>query len=145
MKVILLRDVKGLGRMYEEKNVADGYAGNFLIPKRLAVAASGAAAAQIKNVKENDTKHREAEEQHLSEEIQKIAGKDISIKEKVNEKGHLFRKLTREKISEILKSRGHNIPDDLIILEEPIKEAGTHVIRIKVGDKEAHFNLVIEK
>src|SRR3954468_14704624 len=106
MKVILLRDIKGIGKRYEEKNVADGFALNKLIPQKLAVPATGAAAEQIKNLKESDKKHHEAEDRKLSEEVHKIAGTTITISREANEKGHLFAALTREKISNILRDKG---------------------------------------
>src|SRR4051812_33297726 len=108
MKVIMLKDVKGIGKRFEEKVVGDGYAANFLLPKKLAVAATGAAAAQIKNLKENESKHKEAEDKHLSAEVQKLANTTVNIKANANEKQHLFAALTEEKISGILKEKGIN-------------------------------------
>lgn len=144
MKVILLKDVKGVGRMYEERSVADGYAMNLLLPKKLAIPASGAAAAQINNLKLNDAKHREAEHRRLETEVHKLGDTKIKFIAKANEKNHLFASLTAEKIAEILKKQNIEVPVENIILEKPIKELGTHSIPVRVGDKTAHFNLVIE-
>ncbi len=144
MKVILLKDVKGVGNRYEEKNVSEGYASNFLLPKKLAIPASGSAGAQIKNLKENELKNQEERNKHLEAEIHKLANTTIAVKMKINEKNHLFASLTREKISELLKERDIEIPVDYIDLKQSIKEAGTHSISVKIGGKETHFNLNIE-
>jgi large subunit ribosomal protein L9 len=144
MKVILLRDVKGVGKRYEEKNVGDGYAANFLLPKKLAVPATGAAAGQIKNMKESDAKHKEAELHKLEEEVRKLASTTINIKEKANEKNHLFAAITAEKLSLLLKEKGISVPADCIVLESPIKELGTREVPIDIKGKRTHFTLVIE-
>jgi len=144
MKVILLRDIKGIGKRYEEKNVGDGYAANFLIPQKLAVPATGAAAGMIKNMKESDAKHREAQLQKLEAEVHKLAGTTINIKEKANEKNHLFAAITAQKLSDLLKMKGIEVPADCIMLESPVKELGTREIPIEIGGKRTHFTLVID-
>ncbi|MHB1330661.1 MAG: 50S ribosomal protein L9 [Minisyncoccota bacterium] len=144
MKVILLKDIKGVGRKYEEKVVGDGYASNFLLPKKMAVPATGSAASQIKNLKENDTKHQEAELKKLEAEIQKLSNTTIEVEAKANEKNHLFAALTREKISDLLRGKGIEVPANCIDLEHGIKEVGTHSIPVKVGPKETHFSLTIK-
>jgi large subunit ribosomal protein L9 len=145
MKVIFLKDVKGVGRKYEEKNVADGYAINSLIPKKLAVPATGSAAGQIKSLKENDAKHKEAELQKLRGHIQNLSGIELVIETKANEKNHLFAALTKEKISEILlKEKGIEI-EPQCIKTDPIKELGTYTIPVRVeNEKETHFTLVVK-
>lgn len=145
MKVILLRDVKGVGKRFEEKQVGDGYASNFLIPKKLAVPATGSAAAQIKNMKEGEEKKRGVESEKLSEEVHKLTNTTINISAKANEQGHLFASITREKLAQILKEQGIDLSADLIELEHPIKETGSHKIAVRVGEKETHFTLVVEE
>ncbi|MDB5254337.1 MAG: ribosomal protein [Parcubacteria group bacterium] len=144
MKVIFLKDVKGVGRKYEEKNVADGYAINSLIPKKLAVPATGSAAGQIKSLKENDAKHKEAELQKLRGHIQNLSGIELVVETKANEKNHLFAALTKEKISELLlKEKGIEIEANCI-KTDPIKELGTFTIPVRVeNEKETHFTLIV--
>lgn len=67
MKVILLKDVKGVGKKFEEKNVADGYAANFLIPQKLAIPLSGQSAAQVAELKKQSEAKRAAEDERLRE------------------------------------------------------------------------------
>ncbi|MDQ3089562.1 MAG: 50S ribosomal protein L9 [bacterium] len=145
MKVILLKDVKGIGRRFEEKNVSDGHAINFLIPKKLAVASGGAAAGQIKSLKEASLKSSEAKVRKNIENISKLAGTEVRLAFKANEKGHLFASLTREKLAQTLVDRGLDIPSESIILDHPIKETGTFSVPVSVDDKLTHFTLVVER
>jgi len=145
MKVIFLKDVKGVGRKWEEKNVADGYALNKLIPQKLAVAATASAAAQIKALKEQEAKGKEAQNQKVSEEIKKLSGIDLTIRVKANEKGHLFQKLTAEKIAAALKKdKGIEVNFAYINLFEGIQDTGAFEIPVKVDDKLTHFTLTVE-
>lgn len=143
MKVVFLKDVKGVGKRFEEKNVGDGYAANFLIPKKLAVAATGSAAGVIRNLKESEAKKQEANSKRLENEVKKLAGTSINIEAKANEMGHLFASITQSKMSELLKERDIDVPGDSILIEHGIKEVGEHSIPVKVGEKTAHFKLII--
>lgn len=144
MKVIFLKDVKGAGRRYEEKEVSEGYAINFLLPQKLAVPATGAAAGQIKTLKEGEQRREEAKVSKLQAEVHKLANTTISIKAKANDKNHLFFGLNAAKLTELLKTRGIDVPADCILLDSPIKELGTREIPIEVSGKRTHFTLVIE-
>lgn len=143
MKVILLKDVKGIGRRFEEKNVSDGYATNFLIPKKMAVDAFSQAARQVRAQMEAESKSKESQNQKLNENISKLSGTTIEIKLSANEKGHLFSSLTKEKVLELIKEKGIEVNQDLIILEQPIKDLGKFEIPISVGEKTTHFTLVV--
>ncbi len=131
MKVILLEDIKGVGKKFEEKKVSDGYAANFLIPEKLAVSLAGSSATAVKILKEQSEKTREKERERLAENFSRAAGMKLAIKMKANEQGHLFEKITAHKISEILKSQKELAlnPED-IRLDHPIKELGTFEIPI---------------
>jgi large subunit ribosomal protein L9 len=143
MKVILLKDIKGVGKRFEEKEIADGYANNFLIPKKMVAPLSGASAGAIKNLKSQEEKMRAEEAQILKENIAKLKGLKLSITAKANEKGHLFASLNASKIREFLKEKeGIEIPADDILLKEPIKEIGTFEVPISFEDKE--INLSVE-
>src|SRR3989344_3111786 len=145
MKVILLKDVKGIGRKFEEKNVADGYALNMLIPKKLAVSATGSGAGAVKMLKEQDEQARVKRGEKLSENISKLGNTVISIKMKANEKGHLFAALNADKLSKILKvENGIELDADHIMLNSPIKETGTFAVPVSVEKgKETSFTLEV--
>ncbi len=133
MKVILLEDVKGLGKKDELVNAKTGYARNFLFPKDLAIEATS---ANLKKWKEDmkDKEEREKEEREqaliLKDEIEKIT---IELKSKGGEGGRLFGSITSKDIGEGLKKQ-HKIEIDRrkIELKDNIKTAGTTVVEVRV-------------
>lgn len=145
MQVVLLKDIKGVGRKFEEKNVSNGHAMNFLIPNKLAVPANEA--GTIKALKEKEAQSREAETKKIEEAVAKISGTEINLKLKANEKNHLFASLNVEKLSQILKKeKGIDIEAKYIVLEYPIKQTGTFEVPVRVGErKEAKFTLRVER
>ncbi len=144
MKVVLLKDIKGVGRKFEEKNVSDGHAMNFLIPNKLAVPANEA--GTIKALKEKEAQNREADARKIEEAAAKISGTEINLKLKANEKNHLFASLNAEKLADILKKeKGIDIDPKYIVLEYPIKQTGTFEVPVRVAEwKETKFTLRVE-
>jgi large subunit ribosomal protein L9 len=145
MKVILLKDIKGVGRKYEEKEVSDGYATNSLLPKKLAVPASGASGAQIKALKESEAISKQKGNERLEAEIAKLSKTEVQIKARANEKNHLFAAITSQKLSEILKKeKGIDLDPSCIKLDHPIKETGTFEVPVHVSNsKQSNFTLVV--
>ena len=143
MKVILLHDVPKVGSKYEVKNVSDGHALNFLIPKELAVGANPAALKRIEKLKAEDSAHKKVQEDLLFMNLKALDGLTIEISEKANEKGHLFAGVHKAEIIAKLKEKHIDVLPDFIVLDKPIKEVGEHMIEIKVKDKTAKFKLVI--
>ncbi len=134
MKVILLKDVQNLGKLGDIKEVADGYARNYLIRNKLALEATEANIAFIKShmaslQKKNERKFNDAQE--LKQTLEKLK---VVIKAKAGEKGRLFGSITSEDIKKALKDQ-HNIEIDKknIEIEEPIKIVGSHTIKVKLG------------
>ncbi|MDI9495891.1 MAG: 50S ribosomal protein L9 [Bacillota bacterium] len=133
MKVILLEDVKNIGKKGEIINAKDGYARNYLFPKKLAIEATEAnlrsleAAKRRKEEKENELLQ---EAKALEEELQK---KTIVIKAKTGEQGKLFGSITTKEIADILE-KDHKISIDKkkFDLEEPIKTVGEYKVKIKL-------------
>lgn len=140
MKIILLQDVVNVGKKYEVKNVSDGFARNFLIPRILAKMTTAQTIQEIELTKKHGLKEKEIQQNLLEKNIESLQDLKISIKEKANEKGNLFASIDAKDISKILKKEHHfEIPAEMIELEKPIKQIGEH--KIKVGDKE--FILII--
>jgi len=79
MKIILLKDVKGVGKRFEEKNISDGYAMNFLIPKKFAVPLTGQSEAMIKQLKEQSEAKKAVLEKELSEKEAKRMEKHLEL------------------------------------------------------------------
>lgn len=133
MKVILLQDVKALGKKGEVVNVNDGYARNFILPKKLGVEANGKNLNDLKLQKNNEAKvaqeHLDAAKK-LAEELK--AGKVI-LTMKVGEGGRTFGSVSSKEIAEAVKEQMHlDIDKKKIQLKEQIKTLGTHIVSVKL-------------
>lgn len=133
MKVILLQDVKALGKKGEVVNVNDGYARNFILPKKLGVEANGKNLNDLKLQKNNEAKvaqeHLDAAKK-LAEELK--AGK-VVLTLKVGEGGRTFGSVSSKEIAEAVKEQMHlDIDKKKIQLKEQIKTLGTHIVSVKL-------------
>lgn len=143
MKVILLKHVSKVGQQHEIKNVADGYALNFLIPQGLATPATGGALKDLEAKRQAGLAQSEQVQAELAQTIDTLAGKTITISEKVNEQGHLFHGIHAKEIVAALAGEGVILNEGVIDLAEPIKEAGKHDVTLVAGDKKGSFTLEI--
>lgn len=136
MKVILLEDVKKLGKKGELVNTSDGYARNFLFPKKLAVEATNSAINDLKLQKQSE-KRRQAELLAEAKELaEKIKGSSIVIKVKAGDGGKIFGSVSTKEITKAAKEQlGYDIDKKKMQLKEPIKALGTHIIPIKLNAK----------
>ena len=132
MKVILTADVPTLGKSGEMKNVADGYARNFLIPGKLAVPASGGAfrAWQHDIASREEKRKREREEAEIY--ATRIASTTLTMGVKVGEGGKLYGSITAKDIADALARRGINVDRHKVELDEPLKTLGTYKVAVKV-------------
>ena len=145
MKIILLKDVQKVGRRFDIKNVAEGYALNFLIPRGLASIATPQAVAKIETEKKKAQAEEKIQEELLAKNLDTIKGLTLKLKEKANDKGHLFAGITKEILAtEILKATRLNIDLGFIKLDKPIKEVGEHKVTIEALHKKAEFTVIIE-
>ena len=133
MKVILLQDVKALGKKGEIVNVNDGYSRNFILPKKLGVEANGKNLNDLKLQKNNEAKvaqeHLDAAKK-LAEELK--AGK-VVLTMKVGEGGRTFGSVSSKEIAEAVKEQMHlDIDKKKIQLKEQIKTLGTHIVSVKL-------------
>jgi len=145
MKVILLQDIKSVGRKYDEKDMPAGYVRNFLIPQKLGQIATPALIKIAKKQREQMEGARNEKENAAAEKIAKIEKEAITITRAVNEKGHLFAGINADEISKIIKESADIEIDALYIhLDQPIKDSGEHKIPLKAGGKKAELTLVIE-
>lgn len=140
MKVILLKDVAKVGRKYDIKDVAEGYAQNMLLPRGLAKIATKDAIAKVEQLKANDLTNKKIQEELLLKNLEVIKNLKIELKEKANEKGHLFAGVTKEMIwKEVTKNTRLTLDIDSIILSKPLKEVGEHKIMVEAMGKKAEF------
>ncbi len=141
MKIILLQDVPNVGRKDEVKNVSDGYARNFLILRKLARLATPTAIKSIEGERKRLEQEKEVQKDILKMNLDNLKDLRVEIKEKTNEKGHLFAAIHAEEISKILKEQYHlEIPAEMIELKKTIKEIGEY--KVKVKDKEFIMEVV---
>lgn len=145
MKVILLKDVPGTGRKGEIKQVADGYAANLLFPRKLAAVATSAAISNMQKVQaQNEAEERIAHEL-LAKTFSDLKGKTITFKTKVSDTGHLFKGVHKAEIVAAVEAQTKlSLPEECIMLDQPLKSSGPHMIEIKSGSTKAAFEFSIE-
>ena len=132
MKVVLLADVKGHGKKGELCNVSDGYARNFLFPKKLAIEADNAALNELKNREEAAAHHKKEEINAAKEIASKLEGKTVVIKAKAGGSGKLFGAVTSKEIAaEIKNSLGVEIDRKKMSVAD-IKNYGEYTAEIKL-------------
>ena len=143
MKVIFKEDVRGVGRKYEVKNVADGYARNFLLLRGKAEQATGAAILRAEKARE---KHLAAEAAG-GEAVRALSGTTLSLVAKANEKGALFAGVGIDDIIALIKKeKGVAVSPAHIGISEPIKHTGEHVVLLLAEGKQVGtLSLIIEK
>jgi len=132
VKVILTSDVEPLGKSGELKEVADGYARNFLLPRKLAVPAVGGAyrAWQHDIASREEKRQREREEAEIT--AQRIGSTTLTMGVKVGEGGKLYGSITSKDIADALGRRGIVVDRHKIDLDEPLKMLGTYKVAIRV-------------
>lgn len=133
MKVLLLKDIKDVGKLGEIKEASDGYARNFLFPRGLAEAATG---KNIQKMKDDQAKKEKLAELDLFE-TEKLAdrlnGITLELQGKVNAQGKFYAAIGAAKVAGKLKEKGFEIGKDQICLPEPIKEVGEYNVLINLN------------
>ncbi len=132
MKVIFVENVTNVGQRGEVKDVASGYARNYLIPKGLALEATPGRLKDLQ-MKEKTRERKSAKEAEAAQKIaDQIAGKQFTVKAKTGEGGKLFGSVTSGDIAQLLSAGGIQLDKKKIELEEPIKVLGEHPVKIKL-------------
>lgn len=144
MKVVLLTDVKGTGKKGEIKNVADGYATNYLFKNKMAKIADSGAISE-NNIKKSATAfHKQEEIKEAKELAKRIEGKSVTLKIKCGSNGKMFGSITSKEIAEKLEDEGIVLDKKKIDLKEPIKATGIYHLTAKVyPDITAKFTVEI--
>jgi large subunit ribosomal protein L9 len=144
MKVILLKDIPKVGRKGEIKEVADGHALNFLIPRRLAEKATDEKIKSVENIKKS---REEASKENLEQNhkiLDSLSGKKIILKARANTKGHLYREIhEKDIVSAINEQLKLNIKEDWIKIDAHYKELGVFKVKAAAGQKIVEFELEI--
>jgi len=144
MKVVLLVDVKKMGKKYDVIDVSSGHATNFLIPQKKAVQATGGKIKWAEEQKKNTVTEREIQANLLEKNVEDIKSAVVKMSGKVNEKGHLFAGIHKEELlKELTAQTGLSLDPDFIVLEKPVKEIGEFDIVVKSGKVETKFKLIV--
>ncbi len=145
MKVILTKDVARLGRRSEVKEVPDGHAINFLIPRKMAIIATP---ESMKRLNEEVKKHGEQKDNNLKsfeEAVTKLKDQNIICTVEANEKGHLFKGINVDDIAKLLAQHHFAITKNHIMLEHPIKDVGIHEVALVHGESKGICRLEVVK
>ena len=145
MKVLLLTDVRGTGKKGEIKEVADGYANNFLLKTGKAKRADNSAISENKMKQSANDYHKEMAKQDAISLAEKMKNVTVSAKIKCGENGKTFGSIGAKEISEALKTLGYEIDKRKIELASPIKTVGLYTITAKIhSEVTVKFNLNVE-
>lgn len=128
MKVIFLKDVGGVGQKGDIKEISDGYALNMLIPRGMAKQATPAAIQESEKSKAEHAKSVAHQHAKLSEKLHLVHGKTYTIKAKVNDKGHLFKRIGTQDVLKAMSATG--IEPNMLSGADHIKSAGEYEIKI---------------
>jgi large subunit ribosomal protein L9 len=133
MKVILSKDVAGTGKAGEVKDVADGYARNYLIPRKLAIPASGGALKTVEQKKAAEQKKADVEEASARALAERLTSAPVILTAKVGDQGRLYGSITSGDIADQLSAQlGQTIDKRKIELKDPIRQLGTFDVTIRL-------------
>ena len=147
MEVVLLKDIKRLGKAGDVRNVADGYARNYLIPRGLASPATPGLVRETKEraaIQAKRSAREQAQAQSLAEELN---GLTLTFKARAGETGHLYGSITAADIAdEIGKLTGKAVDKRKVLLEEPIRELGVYQVPIRFSaEASANIRVIVEQ
>ena len=145
MKLILLEDVKGLGKKNDVVEVSEGYGRNFLLKKKLAKESSAANLNEVKLQKGAQAEHERRALEAAKELSSKLGDKTFTLKMKAGEGGKLYGAVTNSDISDELKKNGFDIDKKQVVIKNTIKSVGTFGVRIKLHPKvSCEINVEVE-
>ena len=145
-KVIFLQNIRNVAQIGDIKEVADGYARNFLLPRKLAVLATDNTLKVAEQLKGKRVLEAQKEENMIAGLIEKLTNYTLSIERAANEDGTLYDGLDPAEISGYLKKEHFLIEPEQVILEAPLKKTGAHEVEIEFGkNKKATLKIEIKK
>ena len=132
MKVILLQDVKKMGKKGDVIEASDGYARNYLFPRKLAEEATANALHVVNAKKENERKKKLAELEAAQKLAAELKGKEVTINAKAGDNGRLFGAITNKDVAEAINSEFNLLIDKKKVVVNTIKVAGTYEVEVKL-------------
>ncbi len=146
MKVIILKDVKNVGKAGEIKEVSDGYARNCLIKQGLAEEATAVKINSLNIKKGAQDYHRQEEIKALKLEASNLNGKTVKLALKCGENGKIFGSITSKEIADAVNELGFSVDKKKVLLKDAIKSLGSYAVEIKfLPDVVAKITVVVEK
>ena len=139
MKVVLLKDVRDMGRAGSVINAADGHALNFLIPRKLAVLATPQAMQKAEALAKAADERRALDSKLVSDRLSALAEERVVIRKKANDQGHLYDAVDAKDIAEAA-----GLPVDAIRIEKPFKEVGEHEVPVAKGEDFGKITITVE-
>jgi len=144
MRVILLKDIPQLGSRAEVREVAPGYAVNFLFPRGLAEPATKKKIKALKLAQKQRTEEAGIQQELLKKNLAALAGKTVTLAANANEQGHLFKGVHEtDVLAAIGEQLGCSLPSGALSLPEAIKKVGVYPLTISVGEERADFTLSV--
>ena len=147
MKVVLLQDVKSIGKKGELVNVSDGYARNFLLPRKLAKEANAQAMNELKNAEAAKAFKIKTETEQAKASAEALSGKTVKIAAKAGQGGKIFGSVTAKEIAEEIKKQyGVEVDKRKVVLDLDIKAFGTYQVEVKFyGGISTTVNVVVHE
>ena len=136
MQVLLQQTIKKLGKKFSLKDVAPGYARNYLLPRGLAVLATPGAQEQVEKNKAEALNHESTTKENITAELAKLGEvSQLELTRPANEQGNLYAQIHEVDLVTALKEKGINLDEDTISITTPIKGVGSHNVSIVYGDE----------
>ena len=146
MRVILKAEVRGLGRTGEIKDVADGYARNYLLPKGLAIEATGGELKVLAQERQTEKTKKDRAHQEAEELAKRLGQVTLVFKLKAGEQGKTFGSVTAKEVADALKKETRaDVDKTKIVLHEPLRSLGVHMVEVRLlTDVRANVTVAIE-
>ena len=145
MEVLLLQDINGIGKKNDLLVVGDGFALNYLLPKRAALVATPLVRKRYADLIRRRAEEREKEKKTQSDIAQSLTGKTVVLQRKASKAGKLYAAVTEKMISEALKTQHEiDVAADKIVIADEIKSTGTHTAQVKLTDQMVNVQVTVE-
>lgn len=142
----MLQDVPKVGHKYDVVEVANGYASNFLFPRKLALQATKEKVNSLQKEREAHKAEEAAKLEKLQATVAGITDEKLVLTLKADDKGHLFKKVRAEDVASLLNDKhGVDVPLTAVLVDEPFGEIGEHTFTVAIGDNKTELSLTIEK
>ncbi len=144
MKVVLLKEVQGLGAPGTVKEVADGYARNYLLPRKLATPATASALKQVEQMRAAQDRKLARQEEEAAALAQRIEGQEVRFQVRAGDDGRLYGSVTNADVAEVLSRQiGEEVDRRRVVLEEPIHMLGTFEVPVRLSAQHSPIVKVI--